>query len=106
MRQFVITLVALLSFVPETRAQSFMQHLQQDVKGKGTVTVTQSKDIDELVDKADVSGHKTATAKPAQPGKTATGSNSATTQQHKADKTSAATSEKKDHAPHKENNIS
>ena len=69
MRQFVITLVALLSFVPETRAQSFMQHLQQDVKGKGTVTVTQSKDIDELVDKADVSGHKTATAKPAQPGK-------------------------------------
>lgn len=105
MRQFVITLVALLSFVPETRAQSFMQHLQQDVKGKGTVTVTQSKDIDELVDKADVSGHKTATAKPAQPGKTATGSNSATTQQHKADKTGAATSEKKDHAPHKENNI-
>ena len=50
MRQFVITLVALLSFVPETRAQSFMQHLQQEVKGKGTVTVTQSKDIDELVD--------------------------------------------------------
>ena len=40
MRRFVITLVALLSFVPETRAQSFMQHLQQDVKGKGSVTVT------------------------------------------------------------------
>ena len=54
MRQFVITLVALLSFVPETRAQSFMQHLQQDVKGKGTVTDTQSKDMDELVDKDDV----------------------------------------------------
>lgn len=110
MRLFVITLVALLSFVPKTQAQSFLQHLRQDAKGKGTVTVTQGKDIDELVDKANVSGQKpssaqaaTATGKPsATPQKPATGT---TAQQHKTAKPSTTTPGKKENAPQKENNI-
>lgn len=106
MRLFVITLVALLSFVPKTQAQSFLQHLRQDVKGKGTVTVTQGKDIDELVDKANVSGQKPATAQTQRPtgkpqttpAKPATG----TTAQHKP---ATTTPGKKENAPQKENNI-
>ena len=58
MRLFVITLAALLGMATHMKAQSFTQHIQQHTKDTGTVTVVQSKDIDELVNSADVSGHK------------------------------------------------
>ena len=73
MRLFVITLAALLGMATHMKAQSFTQHIQQHTKDTGTVTVVQSKDIDELVNSADVSGHKQVnpakTANPSSPSK-------------------------------------
>ena len=73
MRLFVITLAALLGMATHMKAQSFTQHIQQHTKDTGTVNVVQSKDIDELVNSADVSGHKQVnpakTANPSSPSK-------------------------------------
>ena len=66
MRLFVITLAALLGLATRMEAQTFLQHIQQHTKDTGTVTVVQSKDIDELVNNTDVSGHRQVTTqKPA-----------------------------------------
>lgn len=66
MRLFVITLAALLGLATRMEAQTFLQHIQQHTKDTGSVTVVQSKDIDELVNNTDVSGHRQVTTqKPA-----------------------------------------
>ena len=69
MRLFVITLAALIGMATRMQAQTFLQHIQQRTANMGTVTVVQGNDIDELVNNADVSGHKQVaapkTAKPA-----------------------------------------
>ena len=49
MRKFVFLLAALLSFSAASQAQTFLEHLRAKEEGKGTVTITQSKQIDELV---------------------------------------------------------
>lgn len=49
MRQFVILLITALGMAVTTQAQTYLEHLRKQVPGLGTVTVNQSKDIDELV---------------------------------------------------------
>ena len=58
MKPFVLTIILVIGAVTKLQAQSFLQHIQKKEAGKATVTVVQSHDIDELVDNADVSGHK------------------------------------------------
>lgn len=54
MKHKVITTIAALCLAMHAEAQSFTQHLQQN-KGNASATVTQSKEIDDLVNNADVS---------------------------------------------------
>lgn len=49
MKQFVTFLIIILCSSVEAKAQNFLQHLQQVTPGLGTVTISQSKAIDELV---------------------------------------------------------
>ncbi len=49
MKQFVITLFIILSSSLACQAQKYLDHIQQKTPGLGTVTVHQSKAIDELV---------------------------------------------------------
>lgn len=49
MKQFVTFLIIILCSSVAAKAQTFLQHLQQRNPGLGTVTVNQSKAIDELV---------------------------------------------------------
>ncbi len=49
MKQFVITLFIILSSSVTCQAQKYLDHIQQKAPGLGTVTVHQSKAIDELV---------------------------------------------------------
>ena len=49
MKQFVITcIVAICAAIP-ANAQKYLDHLKQNTPGLGTVTISQSKEIDELV---------------------------------------------------------
>ena len=49
MKQFVITcIVAICTAIP-AYAQKYLDHLKQNTPGNGTVTISQSKEIDELV---------------------------------------------------------
>lgn len=92
MRQYVITLLFALCLASTSQAQTFLQRIQQKAEGKAGVTVVQSKEIDELVNKADVSGHKRVATKPATPAQ--------------PQKETAATLKKKDPTPaKKEDNI-
>lgn len=49
MRPIVIILLMVLCLPVRIKAQNYMEHLREPVAGQGTVTVVQSKDIDELV---------------------------------------------------------
>ncbi len=49
MRQFVILLITALGMTVTAQAQTYLDHLRKQVPGLGTVSVNQSKDIDELV---------------------------------------------------------
>ena len=49
MRQFVILLIIALGMTVTSQAQTYLEHLRKQLPGLGTVTVNQSKDIDELV---------------------------------------------------------
>lgn len=49
MKQFVAITIFALGFSVTASAQSFLNHLEQQKVGEGKVTVSQSKDIDELV---------------------------------------------------------
>ena len=52
MKQLAVLLSLTLGFSLNTEAQSFLNDLRTDKAGQGTVTVSQSKDIDELVNNA------------------------------------------------------
>lgn len=51
-KQFFAMLMLAFSFAIQANAQSFLDGLREKKQGEGTVTVTQSKDIDELVNNA------------------------------------------------------
>ena len=120
MRLFVITLAALLGMATHMKAQSFTQHIQQHTKDTGTVTVVQSKDIDELVNSADVSGHKQVnpakTANPSSPSKQTSPSaattnhpdshsnHAAANNEHKHGNDAAANNKKEEHSARENNN--
>lgn len=57
-RRIFYTLALALCITTTAGAQSFTQHLQEKKQAKGSVTVTQSKEIEDLVNKADVSAAK------------------------------------------------
>ena len=107
MRLFVITLAALLGMATHMKAQSFTQHIQQHTKDTGTVTVVQSKDIDELVNSADVSGHKQVnpakTANPSSPSKQ-TSPSATTTHPNSHSNHAAANNKKEEHSARENNN--
>lgn len=86
MRLFAISLLALLYTALGADAQTFLQTIQQKSPGKASVTVTQSKDIDELVNFADVSGRKQVVKHPVSAPATASA-----TDRNAADKRHAAT---------------
>ncbi len=62
MRKFILPLLFILCATLSANAQSFLDNLQKGKPGEGKVTVTQSKDIDNLVNGTNV----TKTATPAQ----------------------------------------
>ena len=49
MKHFVTLLICIVCSAAAANAQTYLEHLQQKNKGQGTVTVIQSKEIDELV---------------------------------------------------------
>lgn len=49
MKRLAILFLSVLCFAIQGQAQTFTQHIQQKQPGKGNVTVTQSKEIDDLV---------------------------------------------------------
>jgi len=64
-RVFMVLPFYLFTFLPLS-AQSYLDHLQQKTQGLGTVSVTQSKELDELINgtaPAPVATQKTPTAK-------------------------------------------
>lgn len=101
MKPYVLALLLCLCAAPRLCAQTFLQHLQQKETGKASVSVTQSQDIDQLVNSADVSGHKPAATKPAEP---ATRNNAAATAQkpHAAAEGSARHTAKPDNSKKEE----
>ena len=54
MKRIIILFITALCMNAAAWAQTFTEHLQQK-QGQATVTVTQSKEIDKLVNEADVS---------------------------------------------------
>jgi hypothetical protein len=68
MKQFVASIIFVLCAAPAAHAQSFLNHLKQKNQGEGTITVTQSAAIDELVNGTKpASVTTTPTVKPATP---------------------------------------
>lgn len=57
-RRIFYTLAFALCITTTAGAQSYTQHLQEKKQAKGSVTVTQSKEIEDLVNKVDVSAAK------------------------------------------------
>lgn len=57
-RRIFYALAFALCITTTAGAQSYTQHLQEKMQEKGSVTVTQSKEIEDLVNKADVSAAK------------------------------------------------
>lgn len=96
MKPFVLTIILVIGAVTKLQAQSFLQHIQKKEAEKATVTVVQSHDIDELVDNADVSGHKKVETKKPE------NTNTTSTTTHKPGKTN---NNKKDEHPANRNNI-
>lgn len=99
MKQFVITcIVAICAAIP-ANAQKYLDHLKQNTPGLGTVTISQSKEIDELVNgkptaqqdakpKASTNTKTTATSTPANHNKVAEGKKTVDNKvapQHKAE---------------------
>mgnify|MGYP005939680933 FL=1 len=62
MKQFAVILLLTLGFSINIEAQSFLNDLRKEKPGQGTVTVSQSKDIDELVNNAKLVKSAPATA--------------------------------------------
>ena len=72
MRQFAVTSLLALGFASQAGAQTFLDGLREKKPGEGTVTVTQSPDIDELIDNTKLLRTQPATQKQTTPQKTAT----------------------------------
>ncbi len=96
MKRFFFMFSILLCIGITAQAQTFTQHLQEKKQGKANVTVTQSREIEELVNGANVSARK---QEPVTPGQSTATSNttptkkqntheSAQTQQHKENSSS------------------
>ena len=49
MKRFVFLFLSIMSVMVSAKAQTFTQHLQQSQAGKGKVSVSQSREIDALV---------------------------------------------------------
>ena len=49
MKQFVVLLISMLSLTVSSKAQTYLEHIQQKAPGLGVVTVCQSKAIDDLI---------------------------------------------------------
>ena len=49
MKRFVFLFLSIMSVMVSAKAQTFTQHLQQNQAGKGKVSVSQSREIDALV---------------------------------------------------------
>ena len=49
MRRFVFLFLSIMSVAVSAKAQTFTQHLQQNQAGKGKVSISQSREIDALV---------------------------------------------------------
>ena len=49
MKQFVLLFTIMLGITVSSNGQTYLEHLQKKTPGLGTVTVTQSKAIDELI---------------------------------------------------------
>lgn len=66
MKKFITSTLTLLTFTVAATAQTFTEHIQQRRQGMGTVTVTQSHDIEQLVNNngtANIGGHQQSTEK-------------------------------------------
>lgn len=64
MKQFAVILLLASIFTVQAEAQSFLDDLREKKPGQGTVTVTQSPEIDELVNNTKLVRSQPATAKP------------------------------------------
>ena len=60
MKRFLFILNLLLCIGSAAQAQTYTQHLQEKKQGKANVTVTQSREIETLVNGANVSARKPA----------------------------------------------
>ena len=60
MKRFLFILNLLLCIGAAAQAQTYTQHLQQKKQGKANVTLTQSREIETLVNGANVSARKPA----------------------------------------------
>lgn len=67
MRQFAVIMLLACGFATNAGAQSFLNGLREQKTGQGTVTVTQSQDIDELVNNAKLAISQQTAAPVAQP---------------------------------------
>ena len=81
MKRFFTILSLLLCVAATTVAQSFTQHIQEQKPGKASVSVTQSHEIDALVNTANVSARKQEPASATHPAQQKTG-NTPTTKQN------------------------
>lgn len=64
MRQFAVILFLALGLAQQSAAQSFLNELREKKNGQGTVTVSQSPEIDELVNNAKLTRNQPTTAAP------------------------------------------
>lgn len=69
MRKIIITLAALFCAFTSAPAQSFLDHLQKDDKGNGSVSVKQSDDINKLVNGSNKNNSQTPQTDPSKPAK-------------------------------------
>ena len=83
MRQFVILLIIALGITVTSQAQTYLEHLRKQIPGLGTVTVNQSKDIDELVNGKKATTQETKTRNNIAISKTTAQQKKTTEPQHK-----------------------
>ena len=91
MKQFAVVLLLALAFTQQAEAQTFLNELRENKQGQGTVTVTQSKEIDELVNNAKLVRNQTATAHKGNDNKPSVTERSTTTRNETTNKTTTET---------------
>ncbi len=64
MRKIIITLAVLFGVAASVPAQTFLDHLQKDDKGNGSVSVKQSDDINKLVNGSNKNKNNNSTSQP------------------------------------------